>query len=220
MNNAPTSSSNSGPASRPADDPRAVFARAAAIGGSVIDATPIDRFGDPTPLDMNVRELLEHLVMVIRRVACAGRGDELATWPIDAADVTDDGFAEAWRSGVDDVEVAWADNTLLDRPTDLPWGTFSGRETLDIYTNEVTVHTWDLAQATGQHPAWDEGVLAVADHAIRSQLPDADRAPMWAAFKETLPPEVEWEDPFGAAVDVPADAPLIDRLVAWNGRQP
>ena len=34
-------------------------------------------------------ELLEHLVMVLRRVACAGRGDELATWPVDAADVAE-----------------------------------------------------------------------------------------------------------------------------------
>jgi uncharacterized protein (TIGR03086 family) len=204
----------------PDDDPRAVLARAAALAGAVIDATPVDRFADPTPTDMNVRQLLEHLVMVLRRVACAGRGDDPFAWPLEATDVPDDGFVEAWRTAAHDVQAAWSDDTLLDRPTDLPWGTFPGREVLDIYTNEITVHTWDLAQGTGQQPAWDATVLMVADRAIHDQLPMADRTPMWEAAKQALPPDFEWEDPFGPAVEVPADAPAIDRLVAWNGRQP
>jgi hypothetical protein len=36
-----------------------------------------------------------------------------------------------------------------------------------------------------------------------------------------MPPEHrEPTDPFADAVPVPDDAPLIDRLVAWNGRRP
>jgi hypothetical protein len=63
--------------------------------------------------------------------------------------------------------------------------------------------------------------VAVADAAIHAQLPVADREPMWEAAKAAMPPGVEWtEDPFGHAVDVPDDAPAIDRLVAWNGRDP
>lgn len=63
-------------------------------------------------------------------------------------------------------------------------------------------------------------MLAVADAAIRSQLPLADRTPIWEAAKVSLSPGTDWEDPFGNAVDVPDDAPLIDGLVAWNGRHP
>lgn len=201
------------------DDPRAVFGRAVALASAVIHRVDSDQLALPTPTDMDVRQLLEHLVMVLRRVACAGRGEEPGSWPIDAPDA-DGRWSEAWREAAHDIQSAWTDDSLLDRPTMLPWGTFPGSEALDIYTNEVTVHTWDLARATGQRPEWDPTVLAVADAAIRSQLPLADRSPIWEGAKASLPPGVDWEDPFANAVDVPDDAPAIDRLVAWNGRQP
>ena len=63
-------------------------------------------------------------------------------------------------------------------------------------------------------------MIAFADAAIHAQLPVADRREMWASFAASLPPGAEWEDPFGPAVDVPEEAPPIDRLVAWNGRRP
>lgn len=203
-----------------AGDPRAVFARAVALAAAVIDAVPPGRLGDPTPSGMAVDDLLEHLVMVLRRVACAGRGDDPGTWPIDAADVAPGGHAAAWRDAAHEVQSAWTDPAVLERPTRLPWGTFSGAETLGVYTNEVTVHTWDLARGTDQSPPWDEAVVAVADAAIHAHLPDADRTALWAAVAAGLPGEVEWQDPFANAVEVPDTAPPIDRLVAWNGRQP
>jgi uncharacterized protein (TIGR03086 family) len=203
------------------DDPRAVFGRAVALTGTAIDGVEPSQLHDPTPCGMDVRELQEHLVMVLRRVACAGRGQSPWEWPIDAADVDDNGFADAWQAAAADVDAAWADDALLERPTELPWGTFSGAEVQGVYTNELTVHTWDLAKGTGQAPAWDDAVVAVSDAVIHAQLPMADRAPMWEAAKATLPSGVEWTgDPFGPAVDVPDDAPAIDRLVAWNGRDP
>jgi hypothetical protein len=82
------------------------------------------------------------------------------------------------------------------------------------------VHTWDRARATGQSPEWNDEVLATSLGAIHAQLPMADRTPMWEATKAMLPPEVPWEDPFANAVEVADDAPMIDRLVAWNGRTP
>jgi uncharacterized protein (TIGR03086 family) len=87
----------------------------------------------------------------------------------------------------------------------LPFGTLPGAAALASYTGEVLTHTWDLAVATGQTPAWDDEVLTVGLAAIRGKLPTADR-----------PPQV----PFADAVPVPADAPLIDRLVGWQGRDP
>ena len=85
---------------------------------------------------------------------------------------------------------------------------------------DALVHTWDLATATGQDVAWDHATLACSWEAIRSQLPEADRDPQWEAVRAMMPPGVPFDGPFANAVDVADDAPLIDRLVAWNGRTP
>ena len=49
-----------------------------------------------------------------------------------------------------DVQSAWADAAKLDQPMVLPWVTAPGSAMLAMYTAELTVHTWDLAVATGQ----------------------------------------------------------------------
>ncbi len=202
-------------------DPRHLFARAVATAGPVIAAVGDDQLDQPTPCDgLTVRDLLEHLVMVVRRVAAAGRADEPSTWPTDAPDVRGGGWYAAWTEGAHAVQAAWTDDALLDRPTELPWTTITGAEVLGTYTNEVVVHTWDLARATGQSPVWGADVLAAAEAAIRRELPMADRGALWAGFAANLPEGVPWEDPFGNAVPVADDAPAIDRLVAWTGRRP
>lgn len=221
-----TETTNTGPTIDPAagelaaDDPRSAYAGASAVTLDVIRSIEAEQYELPTPCeDMNVGELCEHLVMVQRRIACAGRGEPVAGWPVDAADVPRGGWADAFLEASHDVQQAWTAD-VLDRPTELPWGTFPGRDALGVYVDELVVHAWDLSRATGQDPEWDPDVLEVASVAIHQQLPVADRRPMWEAIAATLPEGVEWRDPFGNAVDVPDDAPAIDRLVAWNGRQP
>lgn len=88
------------------------------------------------------------------------------------------------------------------------------------YLNEVTVHTWDLATATGQRPAWDPRIVSLAFDGIRF-LPGENRSAVFEAVRSTMAPEQRnFADPLADAVPVPDDAPLIDRLVAWNGRRP
>jgi len=87
--------------------------------------------------------------------------------------------------------------------------------------SEVTVHTWDLATATGQAPAWDPHVLEAAFASIRGGLPAEDRQAIFDAIAQQMPPERRAPGPpFANAVPVPDDAPLLDRLVAWTGRTP
>jgi uncharacterized protein (TIGR03086 family) len=73
-----------------------------------------------------------------------------------------------------------------------------------MYTGEVSTHTWDLAVATGQAPAFDDAVVTRALAAVHRKLP-AERGP---------------GIPFAPPVPVPDDAPAVDRLVAWQGRDP
>lgn len=208
------------PAAQPIVDPRPALTIAAATAADALAAVNAAQYPLPTPCDdMNVEQLLEHLNMVIRRIASAGRGDELATWATDAADLRGGDYAAGFRTSIPAAEAAWTDDSLT-RPTAVPWGQFPGAAVLGTYVNELTVHTWDLARATDQTIAWDDDVLQVSWAAIQGQLPDADRTAMWAAAQAHMPAGVPWEDPFKNATPIADDAPLIDRLVAWNGRRP
>jgi uncharacterized protein (TIGR03086 family) len=188
------------------DDPRLLLAKTVALGGAVIARVEADQFGLPTPCDdFDVRSLLGHMVGALQRVAVVGRGDDPFTAPFVLEGVADDGWPVAWAAAAHQVQDVWADDTVLERSLQLPWTTMSGAQALGIYTSELSVHTWDLAVATGLDPVWDQGVLVFALGVMTQQLPADMRG-------EGIP--------FAPVVPVTDDAPVIDRLVAWCGRQP
>ncbi|HWJ62311.1 MAG TPA: TIGR03086 family metal-binding protein [Acidimicrobiales bacterium] len=202
-------------------DPRPALLSALGTCGDLIHVIGPDELDRPTPCaEMDVRALLGHLVMVAQRIACAARLVPTHLWPTDVTGLADDEWAPAWHEAAIDAVAAWSDDALLDQVTALPWATMPGRDVVGIYTNEVVVHGWDLGQGTGRVPAWGDLALDTALHAIHQQLPDADRGPMWAEVQAGLPEGIPWQDPFANAVPVPDDAPVIDRVVAWNGRRP
>jgi uncharacterized protein (TIGR03086 family) len=194
------------------DDPRVIFAKAVALAGAVIGATRADQLDDRTPCsEFRVRKLLAHLVTALEHVAVVGRGHDpyggpVVVGPVVVSEVPDDGWLRAWIHAAHAARVAWSDDATLTRVVRLPWAEQTGAATLAGYVNEVSVHTWDLATATGRRPQWDPQVLEVALYAISQVLPAEGRGERGA--------------PFADPVEVPVDAPLIDRLVAWNGRRP
>lgn len=204
-----------------ASDVRTVFAKAMATGGDVIASVRPDQLDDPTPCtDFDVRTLIGHLIAVLEKVALMGRGENLFQAPEFVRGLADDAWLAAWSDAGQRVADAWADDASLVRVVRLPWAAESGALTLASYCNEITVHTWDLATATGQSPSWDAEVVATAWDAIRG-MPGVGRAEMFAAVKAGMPEAYRIRpDPFADPVPVPDDAPLIDRLVAWNGRRP
>ena len=102
-------------------------------------------------------------------------------------------LAEAWRD-----PAAWTGMTKAGG-VDLP-GEVAGLVAL----NEVVIHGWDVARASGQPYDPDPAALE-ACHAFVAQFsgPDADRGGM-----------------FGPVVEVPADAPLLERVIGLSGRDP
>ena len=204
------------------NDPRTLFALAVQQGSELIAQVHPNQLTLPTPCtDMDVRELLAHLVMVLDRVDAAGQGRDSSTWPGPDIDRFDDEWTQAWHDAAHRLQTTWTNDDVMAMSMTTPWGaTMSGAELLTLYTNEVVVHSWDLASATGQTPEWDERAVDAAWRGITAQLPDADRRPMWDATKAAMPPGIPWADPFANAVAIAADAPSIDRLVAWNGRTP
>jgi uncharacterized protein (TIGR03086 family) len=217
-----TNDSITTPAAHGPEDPRAHFARATAIAGATIAGVRADQFDRPTPCeDFAVRDLVGHLVTVLRRVARMGDGADPFTVPPVVAGVADDAWPAVWAEDVRDVQRAWADDATLDTTVTLPWATLPGSGILAMYTNELSVHTWDLARATGQHPQWDDAALAFALALMQVSLPGEGRVHEFEKVIATMPAHLApSRPPFGEPVPVPADASLIDRLVAWNGRRP
>ena len=216
-----TTAGSSAPELAPTD-PRWIFAGAVRTASAAIAAVRPDQLGLPTPCgEYDVRALLGHLATVLDRVAALGDGADPMAFPLVVTGIADDGWTQRWLAGAHEVQRAWTDAATLDRMMTLPWAQQPGGRMLAVYTNEVSVHTWDLAVATGQRPVWDEAVLSVAFAAIQMAMPAGGRR---ERFDEMVRAKdlgrLVTEPPYGEAVDVAADAPLIDRVVAWNGRDP
>ncbi len=198
-------------------DPRPILDRAIATAGSVIAAVRPDQLSAPTPCsEMDVRTMFGHLLGVLDRIAALGRGED--PFAVAESPAPDDGWSDAWTATARRATDAWSDDLVLERPMALPWIQGSGADVLASYFSELTVHTWDLAVSTGQQPDWDDAVVTAA-LADRDFLPAENRLALFEEISSAMGLD-EVAVPFAEAVTVPDDAPAIDRLVAWNGRDP
>lgn len=200
-------------------DPRPLFSTAVATAATVIGATTPDQHRLPTPCDgFDVGGLLSHMLFALQRTAAIGRGE--TEFAMEETPVTTADWNADWRAAAEDVHAAWTDDAKLAATVVLPWTTMTGAQALATYAGEITTHTWDLAKATGQHVDWDDELCAVALGEIKRELPVADRAPIWEAFRAENPYAGDFPPPFADAASVPDDARPINQLVAWSGRQP
>lgn len=198
-------------------DPRFILDRAIETGTAVIDAVRADQLVGPTPCDgMDVRAMLGHLVGVVDRIAALGRSED--PFAVVESRAPDDDWVNAWAVAADHAVGAWSDDAVLEEPMALPWIQGSGADILASYFSELTVHTWDLATAIGRRPDWDEAVVAAA-LAARDFLPAENRLALYAEIAASMGVD-EVAVPFAEAITVPEDAPAIDHLVAWTGRDP
>jgi len=205
------------PTTRDGMDPRPILDRAIATGGSVIARVRPDQLTAPTPCsEMDVRAMLAHLVAVLDRIAALGQGED--PFAITETAAPDDGWSDAWTTSASHAAEAWSDDAVLEQPMALPWIQGNGADVLVSYFSELTVHTWDLATATRQQPDWDDTVVTAA-LAARDFLPAENRRALFEEISTAMGLD-EVAIPFAEPVPIPDDAPAIDRLVAWNGRDP
>lgn len=199
-------------------DVRTTFALAVRTGTEVVAGVTPEVLDRPTPCDeMDVRALTAHLVGVLERVAALGRGDDPFAVPEPTA--ADDAWPSRWAQAAHAVQAAWTDDAVLTRPMSLPWQEGTGADILGGYLSEVTIHTWDLARALGTEPTWHPQAVEAALATVDGILPATGRRELF----ERISAEMGFDEvqvPFRDAVPVPDGAPAIDRLVAWNGRDP
>jgi len=72
-----------------------------------------------------------------------------------------------------------------------------------VALNELTMHGWDIARATGQDFSLDDATLQVSHDLLYPGDDQSEREPI-----------------FGPVVKVPDDAPLLDRVIGLGGRDP
>ena len=176
----------------------------------LVAGVPDELLDAPTPCPgYTVGDLVEHVggaSLAFRGAAVKDTGDATSQGPSgDASRLSDDwrtriprdlaALADAWRD-----PDAWTGMTKAGG-VDLP-GEVAGLVALD----EIVVHGWDVARATGQPYDSDTPSLE-AVNAFVSQFSEPGQEEARAGL-------------FGPVVEVPDDAPLLDRVIGLTGRDP
>ncbi len=147
---------------------------------------------DPTPCqDWDVATLVGHLIGGVRKFTEAARGQQ-PDWSA-APEPVSEGWSATFDTAADDLRQAW--HAAGDAAT---------AEGVDWQVAELSVHAWDLARALGRPT--DQLDAEAAERGldfIRHNLTDDNRG-----------------NAFGAAVQLPDDAPAPDRIAAFTGRDP
>ncbi|MFK4067728.1 TIGR03086 family metal-binding protein [Streptomyces sp. NPDC029674] len=167
-----------------------------------------DRLAAATPCpEYAVRNLLGHVIGLSHAFRLAAGKEFGPTLDRDPGSGTPD-ISPDWRAelpeALDDLAHAWRDPSAWQGMTraggvDLP-GEVAGLVALD----ELVVHGWDLARATGQEYAPDEVSLEAAKALL---TPTGDEPGDGGGL-------------FGPPVAVPDGAPLLDRVIGLSGRDP
>jgi uncharacterized protein (TIGR03086 family) len=178
--------------------------------GDLVSGVPDELLDAPTPCPAyTLGDLVEHIggtAVAFTGAAAKDLGDATSQGPSgDASRLSDDwrsriprdlaALAEVWRD-----PAAWTGMTKAGG-IDLP-GDVAGLVALD----ELVIHGWDVARATGQGYDVDAATLEAVQGFV-------------AQFSEPGMEEAR-AGLFAAVVEVPEDAPLLDRVVGLTGRDP
>lgn len=164
-------------------------------------AVPRAAWGDPAPPEgWAARDVVGHLVEWFPGFLVSSTGIELPPGPS-----VDEDPAGAWRVQRDAVQELLDDPTVAGVEYDFPhMGTMTLGDVVErIYVGDVFLHRWDLGVATGQEVVLDEATC----EAMLSGM-----VPMEGALRSS--------GHYGPRFDVPDDAPVQDRLLAFIGRDP
>jgi uncharacterized protein (TIGR03086 family) len=166
-----------------------------------------DQLSAATPCpDMPVHTLIAHVTGLSEAFRDAARKDLGSTTdtPPDAAVPQ---IAPDWRLALprllDELADAWLDPEAWTGQTRAGGVALPGAVAGLVAADELVVHGWDLARATGQPYEPDEAALGAAHALLAPAAGEVGSAGM-----------------FGPVVPVPDDAPLLERVIGLSGRDP
>ena len=183
------------------------LAPATAEVGRIVAGVRDDQPTDPTPCPgTSVAGMLDHLLGLTTAFRMAAEKVRPEGGPsADAANLAPD-----WRirlpAQLDALAAAWRPAEAWEGITEAGGVELPASAMGVVALDEVVVHGWDLAAATGQQYRPDESA--------------AQRCLEFGIEFEKGVPDARSGGLYGPKVDVPADAPVFDRLLGHTGRDP
>jgi uncharacterized protein (TIGR03086 family) len=171
---------------------------------ALLEGVPDSALGDPTPCaDTPVAGLLDHLMGLSEGLrAAAAKEPDRGAPQASAANLEPD-----WRSvlpkRLDALVAAWRDPAAGEGTTSAGGIEMPAAEIAVVTLDELVLHGWDLARATGQ-----------------PYEPDPADITTIMGFVEAFGSAEGVPRLFGPAVPVPDDAPAFDRALGLSGRDP
>ncbi|GAA2446447.1 TIGR03086 family metal-binding protein [Streptomyces macrosporus] len=180
--------------------------RMAQVVGDIAD----DQLAAPTPCEgTTVGDLLHHVLGLSIAFRDAARKELGPTTRVDPTSSRPSAalLPTDWRARVprllDELVAAWREPGAWEGTTQAGGVTLPAEVAGRVALNELVLHGWDLARATGQEYTCDEASLRASIDLLSRTTDEADRA-----------------GTFGPVVEVPPDAPLLHRAVGLGGRRP
>ncbi len=167
----------------------------------VVDRIWYGQLDSPTPCaKFTVHDLLDHILVGGGTFAPLFRGES----PADVKAPAVYGWVPAVElaATMTDLLAAVMSPGALDRVINSPFGEVDGDTLARLVAFDGLIHGWDLARATGQTWAPSIEVVVAVD----------------AFARQAITPEMRDGEAFAKPTVAPADADLLERLVAFSGR--
>jgi len=162
-----------------------------------------EQLDQPTPCaQFTVRGVVGHMIGGAGFFASQLRGDGVPTPPPEGVDLGGDDPVVTFRAAMDALGAAAAAPGASTRVIVTPFGEMTGDQALRYLALDGTVHTWDLARATGQS-------FTPSDELVAEVLSTA---------RQTITPDARDGDTFAEPTAVPAGASSLEQLIAFTGR--
>ncbi|QKW05809.1 TIGR03086 family protein [Streptomyces sp. NA04227] len=166
-----------------------------------------DQLDAPTPCpDYAVRHLLGHILGLTEAFREAGRKNLGPLTGTDPGSSKPD-IGPDWRTQLpgllDSLAETWREPAAWEGMTQAGGMDLPGQVAGLVAADELVVHAWDLARATGQDYRPDPAALETAHGFLAMAAQEEERPPI-----------------FGPVIEVPESAPLLHRVIGLSGRDP
>jgi uncharacterized protein (TIGR03086 family) len=175
---------------------------------ALIERIEDDQLADATPCgETTVGELIAHVLMLsvaFRDAAAKVDGPTTSTPPTSAPPALPKDWRQIAPGRLSELAAAWRNPAAWDGMTQAGGVRMPGSVTATVANNELVLHGWDLAVATGQ----------------RFDVASPNLEASWEMVSQTPDTPEARQGLFGPMVAVPADASLLDRVLGGAGRDP